>query len=91
MGDNTDPRGQRRFARQVDGAVTVEAVDLRDLTDIGSALDLAHPDALSIVANFAENLMSPFSADNLLNSDQGCALQQCRPDDRDVGWLMIAV
>ncbi|WP_420738280.1 hypothetical protein [Bradyrhizobium japonicum] len=68
IGDSTDPRGQRRLARQVDGAVTVEAVDLRDLTDFGSALDLARPEALSVVADFAENLMSSFSADDLVRS-----------------------
>jgi len=68
IGDSTDPRGQRRFARQVEGAVTVEAVDLRDLTDFGGALDLARADALSVVADFAENLMSAFSADDLMRS-----------------------
>jgi DNA helicase-2/ATP-dependent DNA helicase PcrA len=68
IGDSTDPRGQRRFARQVEGAVTVEAVDLRDLTDFGTTLDLASPDALSVVADFAENLMSAFSADDLVRS-----------------------
>lgn len=68
IGDSTDPRGQRRFARLVDGAVTVEAVDLRDLTDFGSALDLAQPDVLSAVADFAENLMSAFSASDLVRS-----------------------
>lgn len=68
IGDSTDPRGQRRFARQVEGAVTVEAVDLRDLTEFGSALDLARPDALSVVAGFAENLMSAFSASDLVKS-----------------------
>jgi hypothetical protein len=68
IGDSTDPRGQRRLARQVEGAVTVEAVDLRDLTDFGSALDLAKPEALSVVADFAENLMNAFSADDLVRS-----------------------
>jgi hypothetical protein len=68
IGDSTDPRGQRRFARQVDGAVTVEAVDLRDLTDFGTSLDLTSPDALSVVAGFAENLMSTFSAEDLVRS-----------------------
>lgn len=68
IGDSTDPRGQRRFARQVEGAVTVEAVDLRDLTDFGAALNLARPEALSVVADFAENLMSGFSADDLVRS-----------------------
>jgi hypothetical protein len=68
IGDSTDPRGQRRLARQVEGAVMVEAVDLRDLTEFGSTLDLARPEALSVVTNFAENLMSTFSASDLLRS-----------------------
>ncbi|MBX4938028.1 UvrD-helicase domain-containing protein [Rhizobium binae] len=68
IGDSIDPRGQRRFARQVDGAVTVEAVDLRDLTDFGAALDLSDPGALAVAAGFAENLMSNFSADDLVRS-----------------------
>ena len=68
IGDSTDPRGQRRFARQIDGAVTVEAVDLRDLTDFGASLNLNRADALSVVASFAENLMSSFSAEDLLQS-----------------------
>ena len=68
IGDSTDPRGQRRFARQIDGAVTVEAVDLRDLTDFGASLDLGRPDALSAVADFAENLMSNFSGADLVRS-----------------------
>jgi DNA helicase-2/ATP-dependent DNA helicase PcrA len=68
IGDSTDPRGQRRFARQVDGAVTVEAVDLRDLTDFGAALDLSDPGALAVAAGFAENLMGNFSADDLVRS-----------------------
>ena len=68
IGDSTDPRAQQRFARQLDGAVTVEAVDLRDLIDFGSSLDLADSTALSVVAGFAENLMSAFSADDLVRS-----------------------
>ncbi|MCA1494449.1 UvrD-helicase domain-containing protein [Ensifer sp. NBAIM29] len=68
IGDSTDPRGQRQLARQVDGAVTVEAVDLRDLTDFGMALDFSRPEALSVVASFAENVMSNFSAEDLVRS-----------------------
>jgi hypothetical protein len=68
IGDSTDPRGQRRLASQIDGAVTVEAVDLRDLTDFGASLDLGHKEALSLVAQFAENLMSSFSGEDLVRS-----------------------
>jgi len=68
IGDSTDPPGQRRFARLVDGAVTVEAVDLRDVTHFGRTFDVTVPGALGDVANFAENLMSAFSADDLVRS-----------------------
>ncbi|UVK48908.1 UvrD-helicase domain-containing protein (plasmid) [Mesorhizobium sp. AR07] len=68
IGDSTDPRGQRRFARQVDGAVTVEAVDLRDLTDCGASFDISDSQALSVVTDFAENLMSNFSAADLVRT-----------------------
>ncbi|MCZ4348045.1 UvrD-helicase domain-containing protein [Devosia neptuniae] len=74
IGDSTDPRGQRRFARQVDGAVTVEAVDLRDLTDFGASLDVSGTQALSVVAAFAENLMSNFSADDLVRTTASARL-----------------
>jgi DNA helicase-2/ATP-dependent DNA helicase PcrA len=68
IGDSTDPRGQRRFARNVTGAVTVEAVDLRDLTDFGRALDPASPSALAVIAEYAEDLLSNFSGDDLVKS-----------------------
>lgn len=68
IGDSKDPRGQRRFARRVEGAVTVESVDLRDLTEFGASLEPDHPGALAVVAGFAENLMSNFSADDLVRS-----------------------
>jgi DNA helicase-2/ATP-dependent DNA helicase PcrA len=68
IGDSTDPRGQRRFARGVAGAVTVEAVDLRDLTDFGRALDLTNPSALAVIANYAEDLMGNFSGEDLVRS-----------------------
>jgi DNA helicase-2/ATP-dependent DNA helicase PcrA len=71
IGDSTDPRGQRRFASQIPGAVTVEAVNLQDLTDFGGNLDLNSANALRTVANFAESLMSAFSADELVNNVRG--------------------
>ena len=61
-----DKNGQQRFARQIPGAVTVEAVDLRDLTDFASTLDFADPGALAAIMAFAEKVMSGVGASDLL-------------------------
>lgn len=68
VGDSRSPRDQRAFARKVPGAVTVEAVDLRDLTQFGESLDVTKRDALPIIATYAEDLMSAFSGQDLLRS-----------------------
>lgn len=68
IGDSTDPPGQRRFARKVAGAVTVEAVDLRDLTDFGRALDIGTPAALAVIAGYAEDVMGNFDGEDLVRS-----------------------
>src|SRR5271156_5203836 len=47
IGDSTNPASQRQFASQTPGAVTVEAVDLRDLVGLAAGLDLNAGDALT--------------------------------------------
>jgi len=44
IGESTSPNSQRRFASQIPGAVTVEAVDLRDLVTFARTLDLSGSD-----------------------------------------------
>ncbi|WP_246675831.1 UvrD-helicase domain-containing protein [Mesorhizobium sp. B2-1-3] len=68
IGESTDPSGQRRIARRISGAVTVEAVDLRDLTDFGRTLDVGDPGALAVIAGYAEHLMSNFGGEDLVRS-----------------------
>lgn len=67
IGDSTNPASQRRFASQTPGAVTVEAVDLRDLVSFAEGLDLNAGDALKKIAGFAEELMTNVGATDLLN------------------------
>ena len=58
LGDNR-PANHRRIASQTPGAITVEAVDLRDLVDFAQALDFTAPDAaLKEVLEFASSLMT---------------------------------
>ena len=66
IGKSTSPQSQRLFAKQKPGAVTVEAVDLRDLVTFAQRLDMSSPEALRHVAEFAESVMTNVGAANLI-------------------------
>jgi hypothetical protein len=57
IGDSTNPDSQRRFASQTPGAVAVEAVDLKDLVAFAKRFDVASPQALQHLAEFAQSVM----------------------------------
>ncbi|MER8995575.1 UvrD-helicase domain-containing protein [Mesorhizobium sp. M0663] len=58
MGDSKKPQGQRLFASQTPGAVTVESVDLKDFIQFALNFRLDAPDALSQLLSFAESVMT---------------------------------
>jgi DNA helicase-2/ATP-dependent DNA helicase PcrA len=58
IGKSTSPPTQQEFASQTPGAVTVEAVDLKDLVRFARELDFSAPDALAKVADFAGLVMT---------------------------------
>ncbi len=62
IGDSRSPPGQRQFASQIPGAITVEAVDLRDLVTFAQRFDLNAQDALDQLAQFAESVMANIGA-----------------------------
>ena len=66
IGESTNPGSQRRFASQTPGAVTVEAVDLRDLVTFAANFDLNAGDALMKVASFAEEVMTNVGAEDMV-------------------------
>lgn len=66
IGDSTNPRGQREFASQTPGATAVESVDLKDLVAFARAFDLASPDALKSVVEFAEDVMTNVGGGDLM-------------------------
>lgn len=54
IGDSTNPGSQRQFASQTPGAVTVEAVDLKDLVAFARTFNLdSPPAALDSLVEFA--------------------------------------
>ena len=66
IGDRTSPASQHQFASQTPGAVTVEAVDLKDLVSFARTFDLAVPDALECLADFAQKVMTNIRAPDFL-------------------------
>jgi len=67
IGDSTNPTSQRQFASQTPGAITVEAVDLRDLVAFANDFDLNSDDALVRIVRFAQSLMTNVGPTELIN------------------------
>jgi DNA helicase-2/ATP-dependent DNA helicase PcrA len=85
IGDSTNPEGQRQFASQTPGAVTVEAVDLRDLVTFAKAFDIEAPDdALKRLADFAQSVMRNVGAADLMRRVQSLACGTARNPPTDV-------
>lgn len=66
VGNSTSPDSQRRFASQINGATTVEAVDLRDLVQFAGRLSLTAPGIVRETAEFAATLMTAVGPDDLV-------------------------
>lgn len=66
IGDSTSPQSQRRVASQTPGAVTIEAVDLRDLVDFANGFDLSRDDIFIRLVKFSESVMTNVGGDDLI-------------------------
>lgn len=73
IGDSISPNSQRQFASQTPGAVTVEAVDLKDLIVFARNFNLTAPDILKQLAQFAQGVMTNVSAADLVQRVQSLA------------------
>ena len=66
VGDPINTNGRHQLTMQTPGATSVEAVDLRDLVNFARRFDLASPNALRQLVEFATSLMTGVDATNLL-------------------------
>lgn len=90
IGDSTSPDSQRQVASQTPGAVTVEAVDLRDLVSFSRNFDLGDPAALERLAGFAESVMTNVGAADLLRRVQSLTRGTARNPPTDVERAALA-
>ncbi len=65
IGESTKPDSQRLFASQTPGAITVEAVDLRDLVQFAARFDLTSADAFVRLTDFAQSVMTNIGVPDL--------------------------
>lgn len=90
IGDSRNPGSQQRFASQTPGAVTVEAVDLRDLVSFAEALDLTSPLATGQIIDFAQKLMTNVSASELTRRLDTLRRGQARKEANEVESAALA-
>jgi UvrD/REP helicase N-terminal domain len=84
IGDSTSPQGQQQFASQTPGAVTIEAVDLRDLISFARNFDPVLPDALNRLAQFSQSVMTNVGAAELIRRVQSISGGTARNAPTDV-------
>lgn len=66
IGDSMNVAGRHQLTMQTPGATSVEAVDLKDLVNFARQFNLASPQALRQLADFASTLMTGVGTANLL-------------------------
>ena len=77
-------------ASQTPGAITVEAVDLKDLISFARTFVLTAPDALDRIADFAQNVMTNVGAVDLVKRVQSLARGTARKPPTDVERVALA-
>jgi UvrD/REP helicase N-terminal domain len=90
LGDNR-PATHRRIASQTPGAITVEAVDLRDLVDFAKTLNFGSPDAaLRQVLDFAGSLMTNVTSTEIIARVATLTRGTARTEPTDVEHAALA-
>ena len=90
IGDSTSPDSQRRFASATPGAVTVEAVDLKDLVAFARNFDLASPNALRQLAEFAQTVMRNVGAADFVQRVRSLQRGTARNEPNEAEGIAVA-
>lgn len=70
IGDSINVNGRHQLTMQTPGATSVEAVDLKDLVNFARRFNLASPNALRQIVEFATSVMTGVGAANFLTRVQ---------------------
>jgi hypothetical protein len=89
IGESINADSRYRIASSVHGAVTVEAVDLRDLTTFANRFALSSNSALADIAAFAHSLMTNVEPNYLLARVQALLSGTAKEEPSDVETAAI--
>jgi hypothetical protein len=84
IGESINADSRHHIASAVNDAVTVEAVDLRDLTNFAHRFTLSNDNALAEIVTFAQNLMTNVGANELVTRVQTLLRGTARKEASDV-------
>lgn len=90
IGDSRSPNSQRQFAGQTPGAVTVEAVDLRDLVAFARSFDLTSPNVLQQLVQFSQSIMTNVGAADLIQRIETLTRGRGRKPPTDLERVALA-
>lgn len=89
IGESTNPASQHKIASQTPGAITVEAVDLKDLVSFARQFKPNKPGALGQLAQFAQSVMTNVGADDLVSRVQSLTLGTARKPPSQVEQVAL--
>jgi len=90
IGDSMRVESRHRIASSVPGAVTIEAVDMRDFVAFARNLDIQSPQALTQIIEFAKSLMTNVGAAELLRRVDSLARGTARREPNAVENAALA-
>lgn len=90
IGDSMNTHGRHQLTSQTPGAMTVEAVDLRDLINFARRFDLTAPDALQTLADFAAAVMTGVGASSLVKRVASLRSGRAKTAPTPVEWSAVA-
>lgn len=90
IGDSASPDSRHLIARQTPGAVTVEAVELKDLLLFARNFNPAMPDALRQLIRFAQKVMTNVDAANLIRRVETLIRGRARTPPTEVEQAALA-
>ena len=89
IGDSMNVQGRHQLTSQTPGAMTVEAVDLRDLINFARRFDLIAPDALQNLTEFVSSVMTGVGAIDLVTRVGSLRAGRARTAPTPVEWTAL--
>lgn len=91
IGDSRSAQSRHKIAKSVPGIVTIEPVDLGDVTKFASSLDLAADTLVSETLNFAESVITNVGANSVLERCRSIACGAAKKPPNEIEAAALAL